>query len=61
MTKSLTTLGGESEILGGESSPPNSPRINTEQKTAFPAMTRYLKLRRITAAFRQERIKAISA
>ena len=29
MTKSLTTLGGESEILGGESSPPNSPRINT--------------------------------
>ena len=33
MTKSLTTLGGESEILGGESSPPNSPRINTDNLT----------------------------
>ena len=31
MTKSLTTLGGESEILEGrEEVPPNSPRINTE-------------------------------
>jgi len=28
MTKSLTTLGHESEILG-EEVPPNSPRINT--------------------------------
>ena len=29
MTKSFTTLGGESEILGGKV-PPNHPRINTD-------------------------------
>ena len=34
MIKSLTTLGSESEILGGESSPPNSPRINTASNSA---------------------------
>ena len=31
VTKPLTTLGHESEILGGKF-PPNSPRINTVQK-----------------------------
>ena len=32
---SLTILGGESEILGGESFPPNSPRINTTVRIAL--------------------------
>ena len=33
VTKSLTTLGGESEILGGgeRGVPPNSPTINNDQ------------------------------